>query len=58
MSATSTSEKILYLDTSLPFAERVKDLLCRLTLEEKVGLMSHPAQGVPRSEHSRLQLLE
>ncbi len=37
-----------YLDTARPFAERVKDLIARLTLEEKVGLMSHPAKGVPR----------
>jgi beta-glucosidase len=48
MSVTSTSEKILYLDTSLPFAERAKDLVGRLTLEEKVGLMNHPARAVPR----------
>jgi beta-glucosidase len=48
MRATRTSEKLAYLDTSLPFAERAKDLVGRLTLEEKVGLMNHPAQGVPR----------
>jgi beta-glucosidase len=48
MSATSTTEKPLYLDTSLSFEERVKDLVGRLTLEEKVGLMSHPAHGIPR----------
>lgn len=48
MGATSTSEKISYLDTSLSFAERAKDLVRRLTLDEKVSLMSHPAQGVPR----------
>lgn len=48
MGATSTSEKLAYLDTSLPFAERAKDLISRLTLEEKVGLMNHTAQGVPR----------
>jgi beta-glucosidase len=28
--------------------ERVKDLIAHLTLQEKVGLMSHPAKGVPR----------
>ena len=44
----STLEKLSYLDTSLSFAERVKDLVARLTLDEKVGLMNHPAQGVPR----------
>src|SRR5688572_1144696 len=48
MSVASTSEKLLYLDTSLSFAERAKDLVGRLTLEEKVGLMSHPAHGIPR----------
>src|SRR5262245_27418084 len=48
MSATSTSEKLLYLNTSLSFSERAKDLVGRLTLEEKVGLMNHPAHGIPR----------
>ncbi len=37
-----------YLNTSLPFSERAKDLVGCLTLEEKVGLMSHTAKGVPR----------
>jgi beta-glucosidase len=48
MDATSTSENLSYLDTSLSVAERAKDLVGRLTLDEKVSLMSHPAQGVPR----------
>ena len=48
MSATETSEKLMYLDTSLSFAERAKDLVGRLTLDEKVGLMNHPAHGIPR----------
>lgn len=48
MRATSTSEKLSYLDTSLSFAERAKDLVGRLTLDEKVSLMNHPARGVPR----------
>jgi beta-glucosidase len=38
----------VYLDPARPFIERVKDLIARLTLQEKVGLMSHPAKGVPR----------
>lgn len=37
-----------YLDPNLPIPERVQDLLSHLTLAEKVSLMSHPAQGVPR----------
>lgn len=37
-----------YLDTHLPLPERVQDLLSRLTLDEKVAMMNHPAQGVPR----------
>ncbi len=42
------SVQALYLDTSRPLVERIKDLVGRLTLEEKVGLMIHPAQGIPR----------
>jgi len=37
-----------FLDPSLPIAERVQNLLSLLTLEEKIGMMNHPAQGVPR----------
>ncbi|HVP20433.1 MAG TPA: glycoside hydrolase family 3 C-terminal domain-containing protein [Anaerolineaceae bacterium] len=37
-----------YLDTNLPIPERVQDLLSRLTLDEKVAMMNHTAQGVPR----------
>ncbi len=37
-----------YLNPELPLDERVRDLISRLTLEEKVGLMSHPAHGIPR----------
>jgi beta-glucosidase len=37
-----------YLDTNLPIPERAQDLLSRLTLDEKVAMMNHPAQGVPR----------
>lgn len=48
MTASSTPDKPIYLDTSLSFAERAKDLVGRLTLEEKVGLMNHTALGVPR----------
>src|SRR5512138_2067197 len=37
-----------YLDTNLPLPERVQDLISCLTLDEKVAMMNHPAQGVPR----------
>ena len=37
-----------YLDTNLTIPDRVEDLLSRLTLDEKVAMMNHPAQGVPR----------
>ena len=37
-----------YLDNNLPIPERVQDLLSRLTLDEKVAMMNHPTQGVPR----------
>lgn len=43
-----TASTSLYLDSSQPIPQRVKDLLSRLTLEEKVSLMSHPAEGIER----------
>ena len=48
MNSKIGSDKPIYLNTDLPFGDRVKDLILHLTLEEKVGLMSHPAKGVPR----------
>jgi beta-glucosidase len=37
-----------YLNLNLPIPERARDLISRLTLDEKVGLMSHPAHAIPR----------
>jgi len=48
MSHPENEDRFGYLDCERPFCERVKDLISRLTLDEKVGLMSHPAKGVPR----------
>jgi beta-glucosidase len=48
MSQTEKPDQPLYLDPAHSFNERVEDLITCLTLEEKVGLMSHPAKGVPR----------
>lgn len=48
MNSSSSSGELPYLDTTISFAERARDLVSRLTLEEKVGLMSHTAKGIPR----------
>lgn len=40
--------KYKFMDSSLSFDERVKDLLSRLTIEEKAGLMSNHMAAVPR----------
>ena len=40
--------KYKFRDSSLSFDERVKDLLSRLTIEEKEGLMSNHMAAVPR----------
>ena len=48
MGQLDNTEKPVYLDPARPFDERAKDLIARLTLDEKVGLMSYPARGVPR----------
>ncbi len=40
--------KFPFLDVSLPQEERLKDLMSRLTLEEKIGLMNEEAAPVPR----------
>ena len=37
-----------FRDTTLPLEERVKDLISRLTLEEKVQLMKHDSPAIPR----------
>ena len=37
-----------YQDTSLPFEERVRDLVGRMTLEEKVSQMTYNAAAIPR----------
>ncbi|MBN1659823.1 MAG: glycoside hydrolase family 3 C-terminal domain-containing protein [Anaerolineae bacterium] len=38
----------MYNDTTLSLRERVTALISQMTLEEKVGLMNHPAKAVPR----------
>lgn len=48
MSESEHADHPAYLNTNLPFSERAKDLVGRLTLDEKIGLMNHPAHGIPR----------
>jgi len=43
-----TNEKPAYLDESLSFEERVKDLVSRMTLEEKVSQMLYNSPAIPR----------
>src|SRR5512138_849050 len=38
----------IYLDPTYSREERVRDLLTRLTLQEKISLMTNQAMGVPR----------
>jgi len=48
MGIITSSEKPIYLDSSISVTERAHDLVGRLTLEEKVGLMSHESKAVAR----------
>jgi beta-glucosidase len=43
-----SDETPAYLDHTLPVAERVRDLLGRMTREEKIAQMRHNAPAVPR----------
>jgi beta-glucosidase len=42
------AKKLPFQDPSLPIAERVDDLVSRMTLEEKVLQMQHTAPAIPR----------
>src|SRR5215469_2186201 len=44
----TTGEKAPFRNPSLPIAERVNDLVSRMTLEEKVSQMVHAAPAIPR----------
>ncbi len=41
-------DKLIYKDPSQPIDSRVKDLVSRLTLEEKVSLLGYQSKAVPR----------
>jgi beta-glucosidase len=44
----ATETPIIYLDPSQPIAERVHDLISRMTLEEKIGQMCNVTEAIPR----------
>jgi len=44
----SAQKKELYLDESAPIHDRVTDLLSRLTVEEKISLLTATSPGIPR----------
>ena len=48
LSATVRAETPLYLDTAQPVEARVKDLISRLTLEEKAILLNHRGPDIER----------
>ncbi len=45
---TQAQQKLLYKDNSQSIEIRVKDLLSKLTLEEKISLLGYRSQAVPR----------
>ena len=47
MSENDKQEKKAYLDTSLPFPIRVKELIRLLNLKEKAGLLNHTGTSIP-----------
>jgi beta-glucosidase len=44
----NAQDKLIYKDVSQPVDARVKDLISRLTLQEKVSLLGYNSQAVPR----------
>jgi beta-glucosidase len=46
--APGAPAKARYLDTALPIDERVKDLVSRMTLDEKISQMRDHADAIPR----------
>ncbi|TMI68905.1 MAG: glycosyl hydrolase [Bacteroidetes bacterium] len=46
--AQTAKENIPFWDTKLPFEQRAKDIVSRLTLEEKVAQMLNAAPAIPR----------
>jgi len=47
-STQPTGSPAVYLDLARPIAERVQDLISRMTLREKIGQMRNVAEAIPR----------
>jgi len=48
MTTPTDNNTPLYLDHTRPLDERVRDLLARMTLQEKISQMGHAAAAIPR----------
>ena len=48
MTMPTDKNRPLYLDHTRPLGERVRDLLARMTLQEKISQMGHAAAAIPR----------
>jgi beta-glucosidase len=46
--AVAAGEQAAYLDPDRPIEGRIKDLVSRMTLEEKIGQLSSSAPAIPR----------
>ena len=53
-----TASQPPYLNTALPFEQRVDDLVGRMTLEEKASQLVNQAPRHPAPQRSRLRLVE
>lgn len=48
------SQEHAFKNSELPVAERIEDLLSKLTLEEKTSQMVHNSSGIGRSENATI----
>ena len=48
LAAPATAQAPEYLNESLPFAQRARDLVARMTLAEKIGQMKDVAPAIDR----------
>lgn len=48
LTGSFAQERMLYLDEKAPMHDRITDLLSRLTVEEKISLLTATSPGIPR----------